>query len=277
MTLQTSSPATWLSAAVATRILNGSAKFWFATVLIGQVIFSAYIVAFYYSATAANEIELFNTVMPAGYIEGDFWGNVAVIGHVLFAAVITVGGLVQLIPHIRSKVPALHRWNGRIYISIALIMSLSGAFMIVTRYDKVVGDLFGHMALMLNGAIIVTCAVFAFKYARQKQFAIHRRWALRLFLAVSGVWLFRVGLMAWLSIHRAPVGFDPVTFSGPLLNALYLLVYILPLVFLEIYLRAQAYGSVGHKLATAVGVFLISCIMILGIFAATLGMWFPRS
>ncbi|PTB84970.1 hypothetical protein C9988_03120 [Pseudidiomarina aestuarii] len=277
MTLQTTSPDTWLSPAVATKIINASAKLWFATVLIGQVIFSAYIVAFYYSAAAANELELFSTVMPAGYIEGDFWGNVAVVGHVIFAAAITVGGLLQLIPHIRSKVPALHRWNGRLYISIALIMSLSGAFMLVTRYDKVAGDMFGHIALMLNGVIIVTCAFFAFKYARQKQFAIHRHWALRLFLAVSGVWLFRVGLMAWLSLHQAPVGFDPTTFSGPFLNVLYVLVYLMPLVFLEFYLRAQARGSVNQKVATAIGVVVISCVIILGTIGATLGMWFPQS
>lgn len=274
--MKTTSQSKWTSPAFAATAINRSAKFWFAIVLVGQAIFSFYILAFYYSATINRDIIHFNKVMPAGYIEGDFWGNVAVVGHVLFAAVITMGGLLQLFPIIRSKIPALHKWNGRLYISIAIIMSLSGAFMIITRYDKVAGNWFGHSALMVNGALILLCAFKAFKYARMKQFVVHREWALRLFVAVSGVWLFRVGMMAWLGFHGKPVGFDPVSFSGPFLTALYVLVYIMPLMFLEVYLRVQARGSVNQKLATATGVTLLSLVIMFGVFGATMGMWLPR-
>ncbi|WP_395374528.1 DUF2306 domain-containing protein [Marinicella sp. W31] len=276
MTSQSILSPWWRSPSFAGKALNGSAKLWFVTVLVGQAIFSLYIVMFYYTATVANDIERFNKVMPAGYIEGDFWGNIAVMGHVLFAAIITVGGLLQLLPIIRNKIPALHRWNGRLYISTAMIMSLSGAFMIITRFDKVAGDWFGHTAIMINGTIIMVCAVMAFKFARQKKFVQHRIWALRLFVAVSGVWMFRVGMMAWLSIHGKPVGFDPISFSGPFLAALQTLVFVLPLLFLEVYIRAQARGSVLQKLMATIGVLLISLIMMGGIFGATMGLWLPR-
>jgi uncharacterized membrane protein len=195
---------------------------------------------------------------------------------VLFAAIITVGGLLQLIPIIRSKWPAIHRWNGRLYVMTVLIMSLSGMFMVITRYEKVVGGLVGHTAIMINGAIIVLCAVKAFNYARQSKIAQHRIWALRLFIAASGVWMFRVGMMAWLSIHGKPVGFDPVSFSGPFLTTLYFSVYILPLFILDVYLRSQRSSSAAKKLATAGMVILISLIFMLGVFAATMGMWLPR-
>lgn len=276
MTSNSISAPLWRSPAFAGKAIDGSAKFWFAAVVVGQAIFSFYIVAFYYTATFTNDIERFSKVMPAGYIEGDFWGNVAVVGHVLFAAIITMGGLMQLLPIIRRKIPALHRWNGRLYILTASIMSLSGALMIITRYDKVIGGWFGHTTLMINGAIILTCAAMAFKFARQRKFAQHRIWALRLFLAVSGVWMFRVGMMAWLMLHGKPVGFDPVSFSGPFLTALFTLVYIAPLFILEVYLRVQATGSVNQKLATATGVLLLSLVMVGGIFSATTGMWLPR-
>jgi len=262
--------------AFARNAIDTSAKVWFATALVGQAIFSYYIVAFYYVSTANWDIERFNHTMPAGYIEGDILGNLAVIGHVLFAAIITLGGLMQLVPMLRTKLPALHRWNGRLYILTALIMSFSGAFMIITRYDKVVGDLFAHTALMINGAIIVTCAILAFKMARRRQFAQHRVWALRLFVAVSGVWFFRIGFMAWNMLHGRPVGWDPASFTGPFLTVLQALVYILPLAVLEIYLRAKARGTANQKLATAAGIVLLSAVMMWGIFGATMGMWLPR-
>ncbi|GHF30979.1 membrane protein [Kordiimonas sediminis] len=276
MTSRTKVAAGFVSPVFARKAIENSAKFWFMTVLGGQLIFSYYIIAFYYKAVALWDIERFNKVMPAGYIEGDVGGNISVVAHVIFAAIITVGGLLQLIPMIRSKLPALHRWNGRLYILTAMIMSLSGAYMILTRYDKVAGDFFGQVTLMLNGVIIVTCAVMAFKYARVKKFAKHREWALRLFVAVSGVWMFRVGLMAWLMIHGRPVGFDPATFSGPFLTVLFTAVYVLPLFFLEIYLRAQARGTAAQKLFTATGIFALSLLMAAGIFSATMGMWLPR-
>ena len=266
----------WGSDSLGQKALNGSAKFWFSTVVVGQAIFSYYIVMFYYRATIDQDIERFNQIMPAGYIEGDFFGNVAVVTHVLFAAIITVGGLMQLIPIIRSKWPAIHRWNGRLYVITALILSISGMFMVITRYEKIVGGLIGHVSIMINGAIIVLCAVKAFNFARKRKIAQHRIWALRLFLAASGVWMFRVGLMAWLSIHGKPVGFDPVSFSGPFLTTLYILVYVLPLFILEVYLRSQKSRSAPKKLLTACMVILISFIIMLGVFGATMGMWLPR-
>ncbi len=276
MTAQSISTPWWQSASLAKKILDGSAKFWFATVLVGQAIFSYYIVMLYYLATVNQDLERFNTVMPGGHIEGDTLGNVAVVFHVLFAAIITVGGLLQLIPIIRSQWPAIHRWNGRMYVTTAMIMSLSGMFMVISRYEKIVGGLIGQVAIMINGTIIVVCAVMAFKYARKRKFAQHRIWALRLFLAVSGVWLFRVGMMAWLTFHGKPVGFDPVSFSGPFLTVLYFMVYILPLFILEVYLRSQRSPSGPKKLATAGMVMLISLIIMLGVFGATMGMWLPR-
>ncbi|MGJ8662851.1 MAG: DUF2306 domain-containing protein [Marinicella sp.] len=276
MTTQSISTPWWQSDTMASKVLAGSAKFWFTTVLVGQAIFSYYIVMLYYIATFNQDLERFNTVMPGGHIAGDSFGNAAVVLHVLFAAIITVGGLMQLIPIIRSQWPAIHRWNGRLYVTTAMIMSLSGMFMVITRYEKIVGGLIGHIAIMINGTIIVVCAVMAFKYARQRKFVLHRVWALRLFLAVSGVWMFRVGMMAWLSFHGGPVGFDPVSFSGPFLTALYITVYILPLFILEVYLRSHRSRSAVKKLVTTSMVVMISFIIMFGVFGATMGMWLPR-
>ena len=53
---------------------------------------------------------------------------------------------------------------------------------------------------------------------RMQLLDVHRRWAIRLFLAVSGVWFFRVGLMFWIGANQGAVGFDPASFTGPALS-----------------------------------------------------------
>ena len=100
--------------------------------------------------------------------------------------------------------------------------------------------------------------------------------ALRLFLAVSGVWFFRVGLMFWLIANRGPAGFDPQTFSGPFLTFLAFAQYLLPLALLELYLRAQQSRRGLTKLATAALLALATLAMAAGIAGAALVMWLPR-
>jgi hypothetical protein len=92
----------------------------------------------------------------------------------------------------------------------------------------------------------------------------------------SGVWFFRVGLMLWLFIHKAPVGFDPETFRGPFLTFLGFAQYLLPLAVLEIYFWARDRAGALVKSITAGGVFVLTVAMGVGIFTATMGMWLPR-
>jgi hypothetical protein len=132
-----------------------------------------------------------------------------------------------------------------------------------------------HLSISLNALVIMGCAVMALRYARARRFAEHRRWALRLFLVSGGVWFFRVGLMLWLIIHRAPVGFDPKTFQGPFLTFLGLAQFLLPLAVLELYLRAERSSPLG-RLAMAGGLVVLTLAMGAGIGAATVGMWLPR-
>lgn len=263
-----------IPSASAEKTLNAAAKFWFSITLAGQVIFSYYIIAFYYTAIFTGDTERFNSIMPDGLISGDLWGNIAVTSHVFMAAIITFGGTMQLIPWLREKAGSFHRWNGRLYVSTALLMSLSGTFMVITR--GAIGDTFASVSILINGFIIMLCAVLAFKYALERKFAIHRRWALRLFVSVSAAWFFRIGLMFWLVVHGEPVGFDPKTFTGPFLTALQIAVYFLPLAIMEIYLTTQDKGTASTRFSVAIGIFILSGAMALGIFGATMGMWLPR-
>lgn len=256
------------------KILNIAVRFWFVIVTLGQWIFAFYVIAFYGRATATGNIEKWNEVLPHGYISGDLAGNLVVGIHLLFAAIIIICGPLQIIPQIRDYVPTFHRFSGRLYVFTAIILSFSGLIMVWTRGS--VGGMTQHISISFNAILIIISAIFAIRYAMKQDFKSHRIWALRLFLLVNGVWFFRVGLMFWLLINGGPVGFDPDTFEGPFLTILNISQYTIPLIILELYLRAKAGSNKTLSIVTSAILLVFTLIMAIGIFGATMGMWLPR-
>ncbi|TAG79461.1 MAG: DUF2306 domain-containing protein [Burkholderiales bacterium] len=213
--------------------------------------------------------------MPRGYIPGDTVGNITIGLHLLFAFTLTAGGLVQVIPQVRNTFPRFHRWNGRFFIVGAIIAAVGGLYLLWVR--GTVGDTGQHLGTSLNALMIIAFAVLAWRYAMQRDFVTHRRWALRLFLVVNGVWFFRLGLMAWLLIFQKPVGFDVKTFTGPFLTTLTFAQTLLPLLFLECYFCAQR-KSTDATVRFAVAAMLLAATLLtaLGIVGASMGLWLPR-
>lgn len=262
-------------ASPAARRLRVAAASWFVVAALGQLLFATYIAGFYGRVTVAGHPERWNQVMPHGYVSGDVFFNLVLGLHLAFAFVITVGGVLQVIPSLRRARPSLHRWMGRAYVVAAAILAGGGLTMVWGR--GAVGDLPQHVAISLNALIIFACAATAWRHARARRFDRHRVWALRLFLAVSGVWFFRIGLMAWIVANRGPAGFDPDTFSGPFLTTLAFGVYVvLPLSLLELYLRAQRSCRVGAQYAMTAALAVLTLVTAVGVAAAAALLWLPR-
>jgi len=259
---------------LAGRVLRGGAACWLGVAMLGQLLFAVYVAGFYGRAAMQGRPELWNRVLPHGYAAGDTLLNFVLGLHLLFAAAITIGGVLQLIPPLRRRAPAFHRWNGRAYLLLAAATSAAGLVMVWTR--GTVGDLSQHIAISLNGLLILLFAGIAWRHARAHRLDLHRRWALRLFLAVSGVWFFRVGLMFWLVANQGPVGFDPKTFTGPFLTFLAFAQFMLPLVVLEFYFRAQQRCEPRGKLVMAAALSVLTLIMGVGIAGAVAMMWLPH-
>lgn len=254
--------------------LEYAAVFWFSTAFLGQAIFVVYIFTLYGISLFQGDFARWNKMMPHGYVEGDITGNINIGIHLLLAAVISIGGALQIIPKLRDWVPRFHKWNGRIYIATAIIISLTGFYLTWIRGS--VGGLIGAIAISINGLLIIFFALIALRFAITRKFRNHRKWSLRLFMVVSGVWFFRVGFMLWMLIHQKPVGFDPVTFQGPFLTFLNFAQYLLPLFFLEIYFWAQERAGKTGKTATAILITVLTIAMGAGIFGASMGMWLPN-
>jgi hypothetical protein len=250
----------------ARRTLETSARLWFLTAVAGQWMFAAHVAAFYGGAALRGDLAHWNLVLPHGYVEGETFGNAAVAAHLVLAFLVLVGGPLQFVAGVRARLPRVHRWIGRVYLVTAMTTALVGLYMLMTR--GTIGDLPQHIAICLNALLIVMFGGFAWLAALSRDFAAHRRWVLRLFLAVGGVWFFRVGFMAWVGYNGAPVGFDPNTFTGPFLTFLSFAQTLLPLAVLELYFRAQQAYAPAAKLAVAAGVAVLTFVMGFGIFVA---------
>lgn len=254
--------------------LSAAATLWFVVAVFGQLLFAAYVAGFYGRAAVHGEFETWNKVMPDGYIAGATMHNLILAIHLVFVVVILVGGVLQLTPAVRRLWPRFHRWNGRVYLLSALLLSIGGLYMVWTRNTG--GDVWQHLSTSINALLIIGCGVMAVRHAMAREFAAHRRWALRLFLVVGGVWFFRIGLMFWILVNRGPVGFDPDTFRGPALTIIAYGQYLLPLAVLELYFHARDRAGPRGRIAMASTLVALTLVTATGIFAASMMMWLPR-
>jgi hypothetical protein len=255
--------------------LEAAARLWFLVAVIGQWLFAAYVAAFYGGSAARGDILAWNKHLPHGYTAGDLLGNLMLVTHLVLAVVVSVGGPLQLVPRLRSRLPTFHRWSGRLYVLAAFVLGLGGLYLAWSGRN-VAGDTTQLVGVSLNAVLILICAALAWRHALARRFDQHRRWALRLFLVMSGVWFFRVGLMFWLLAWGGPVGFDARAFEGPFLTALSFGQTLVPLALLELYLRARDRGAAAARYALAGVLIACSLATAMGVFGTVVGMWLPR-
>jgi len=172
---------------VANKVLKAATTCWFAVTVLGQLAFGLTVASFYGLTALRGDYHAWK--FTNGFIPGVTKGNLAVVMHVVTAAIIMLAGAVQLVPQVRNRFPAFHRWNGRIYMLSALALSGAGLYMHWIR--GAVGNLPQHVGATVNALLIWFCGIMALRYAMARDFKTHRRWALRFFLVVSGSW-FRV-------------------------------------------------------------------------------------
>ena len=244
------------------RAVNGTAAFWLVMALIGQWAFFAYIAAFYGGSVVDGNFEVWNRLQALGrtpYIEGDTRGNWAFLAHALGAGLVALGGALQFIPAIRQCAPRFHRWNGRVFLVTVTVLSVSGFYLEWVR-DEPPTTLSGY-ATSINGVLILTFAFLAFKTARAKQFALHRQWALRLYLVSNAQWFTRVGMFGYFvacQLLGVKASGSDVFFVVWKFGA-----FLLPLAVAELYQQASKRGA-RFQFAVATLLFSLTLCMMLG-------------
>jgi hypothetical protein len=256
---------------IADRALRAAAGLWLSTAVIGQAVFLFYIMRFYGPSTLTGNFQAWglNKMLIKGFVPGDTAGNLAFGAHVLMAAVIVFGGTLQLVPQVRTTAPSVHRWNGRAFLVTAMGASLAGLYMTWVRHTA---DLAGSIAISLDALLILGFGALSWRKALQRDFAGHRRWAMRTFMVANAVWFMRLGFASFGMIAKALGGeslLDPFFVFWGFGS------YLVPLAVLELYLRVNARSDPAGRLAMAGGLVGLTALMSLGIVGAWFGFFAP--
>jgi len=235
-------------------------------------LFGLYILAFYAAALYDGEMAKWNEILPGLYEPASPAATVGIGVHFAAGGIILALGSIQLIGAIRARLPAVHRWIGRIYVSAAILAGLGGLAFIFVR--GTIGGPVMSLGFGLYGVLTVLCAVQAFRYARARRFDAHRAWALRLFALAIGSWLYRMDYGFWLLLTGGAGHTD--TFRGPFDQVMAFFFYVPNLLVVELLLRSgRRNASLSGKVA-ATGVFVVATgFLLLGTYYFTKFYWAP--
>jgi len=252
--------------------LKAGAIAWFVAATLGQWAFVLFIALFFGGHGLAGDLSALNAKPHVtGYVPGDVLGNGQFLAHALLGGLVTFAGTWQLLPALRRRWPRLHRWNGRLFFTVALVVTLTGFWLTWVRGSQLGAG--SNLSISLNGLLILACVALAWRSARRRDFATHRRHALRAWLLVNGVWFLRIGiLLAGLAL--APLGID-IDYTGATFVTVSFASWLLPLAVLELYLRAERSPRRALKLATAGLLGTLALATLLGSAAALAYMWGP--
>jgi hypothetical protein len=240
-------------------------------VVVGQLAFLLYLLLFYGLSMLLGEPELWNQnqMLPKGFVAGDRLGN-GMFGWHMLAAMLVVGtGLIQLIPAVRKRAPRLHRWSGRVFLSLGMLAALSGLTLKMLRTDTVWWHELGS-AIAGNTLLILIFSALAWWYARKRQFVLHQRFALRAFVVIAGVFFLRAGFFGSISLVKALS--LPIT-AGALFSVWAYLSYLLPLLILE-FIWWQPGNRLGQHLRSAI-LWLVAVFLLIGCAALLVGIYLP--
>ena len=252
--------------------MKGAAALWFVIAFVGQAMFALYIGIYYGRAAAMGDWAQWNKRLITGFVDGDIAGNFALVAHIALAFVITFCGPLQFVPAVRRRAIGFHRWNGRIYITTAFVISLGALYLVNTRG----AGAFNTVSIQINAALIMLCAAMTLRSVLARRIDAHYRWALRTFLLVSGVWFLRVGYtFVGILFQGDPPGVSE-NLNGPTDIALAYLSFFLPIAVLQLYFIAKDRGGNASKWAMTGVLALAAAVTGVGVAGLIMFAWLPK-
>ncbi|MGH8618966.1 MAG: DUF2306 domain-containing protein [Burkholderiales bacterium] len=119
--------------------------------------------------------------------------RLGITAHVFAAAVALTLGPFQFSTTLRARHPALHRWSGRLYLGVGVLVGgLAGLYMAVHAYGGTVARL-GFACLALGW---LYTGLRAYRAIRARDIAAHRRWMVRNFALTFAAVTLRLWLPA---------------------------------------------------------------------------------
>ena len=253
-------------------LFSGSRTALAATAWVSAALFGLYILAFYAGALFDGTMTTWNQNLPGLYAPGSPVTTSGIATHFAAGGIILLLGCIQLIPAVRSRVPALHRWVGRVYVTASILAGLGGVTFIIAR--GTIGGPVMDIGFAGYGILTVLCAVQTYRYARARQLSRHRAWALRLFALAIGSWLYRMDYGFWLLLAHG-VGHVP-TFRGWFDHIMAFFFYVPNLLLVELLLRSsRKEARSGARLAASAGFVVATGFLLVGTYYFTKFYWGP--
>ena len=177
-------------------------------------------------------------------------GNLAFAAHVTLAAVVTAGGTLQILPQIRERAIAVHRWNGRAFMVAAVAAALTGLYMNWVHGAN--GGPINSIGVSLNAVLILLCVAMAWRAHERATSSATADGPRRLPGRERRVRMLAPG------VHVPAMAY--VSEFGS---------YLIPLAVLFLYLRAKGSRARNAQLAAALVLLVVTAYSCLGIVAYT--------
>ncbi|HEY3812903.1 MAG TPA: DUF2306 domain-containing protein [Caulobacteraceae bacterium] len=238
---------------------------------ISAAIFGLYILAFYIGAIPRDAMSGWNHTLPGLYEPRTPMATLAIGGHFLAGAILLMLGPVQFIRAIRSRVPAVHRWLGRLYVLSAGVAGVAGLSFIVMK--GTVGGPVMSVGFGLYGALVALSALQTYRYGLARNQVVHSAWATRLFALVIGSWLYRLEYGFWV-LTTGGLG-STNSFSGWFDHVMAFFFYLPNLAIAEMVIRSNGRTGSALRYATAVTLALATGLVVLGSYFFITRYWWP--
>src|SRR5882757_4389359 len=96
--------------------------------------------------------------------------------HILPAMLFMVLGPLQFVRGLRSKYPRIHRWCGRIFLTVSAVVGVTGLTLAV---GKTIGGVDEKAAIVLFGSFFLIALAKGLWHALRREFVQHREWMIR--------------------------------------------------------------------------------------------------
>jgi hypothetical protein len=239
---------------------------WFSAALFGL-----YILAHYGGAVNVGAPQRWNETLPRLYDAATPLATIAIGAHFATGGILLLLGPVQLIGAIRRRVPALHRWIGRLYVLAAAIAGVGGLSFILAK--GTVGGLPMDLGFGLYGLLMVIAAAQTFRHARARRIELHRNWAIRLFALAIGSWLYRMEYGFWfLVVGKVGHHHD---FSGAFDLVMAFFFYLPNLAVAETFIRARHAPAMAARRTAALVLLGATAFLLLATWVFAADFWLP--
>jgi hypothetical protein len=163
--------------------------------------------------------------------------------HIVPGLLFMLLGSLQFSPTIRARHLQWHRWSGRVFLTCALVIGLSG--LVMSFAMPAIGGVNQAAATTLFAVLFLFALGKAFWHIRRRQIALHREWMIRAFSIVLAVATIRPIIGVFFATSRLS-GLTPYDFFG----AAFWIGFVIHLIAAEVWIQWTRPRRVGELAAS---------------------------